>query len=76
MTAPRQEFELLESKLYALFKQVFTENCRIDEESITEEEAKTLDELDTLEIIENFKDLATNLLSFKKQNRCSNAGEL
>jgi hypothetical protein len=52
--------------IHELFKYVFTTNSHIDGESVTEDEIKTLEELDTLEVIENFKDIAVDLLNFKK----------
>lgn len=36
----------------------------------------TLDELDTLEVIENFKDIAVDLLNFKKDNNGSDVADL
>jgi hypothetical protein len=56
----------LEKNLFDVFKEVFTINCKLDEESMTEEERNTLEELDPLEILENFRDLAHDLLKFKK----------
>jgi hypothetical protein len=35
---------------------------------VTEDEMNTLEELDTLEVIENFKDIVVDLLNFKKEN--------
>lgn len=55
----------LEKGLYSLFKFCFVTNCKLDEDSITEEEKKTLEELDALEMLENFKDTVTDLLNFK-----------
>ena len=66
----------LESGLFSLFKHVFMSNCHLDGASITEEEQKTLEELDSLEVLENFKDVALQLLKFKQDHIDSDTAEL
>lgn len=66
----------IEKGLHELFKYAFTTNCNLDDESVTGEEAKTLEELDSSETLENFKDLVLNLLKFKKEYKESDKGEL
>ena len=66
----------IEKGLQQLFKYAFTTNCSLDEESVTSEEAKTLEELDSSEILENFKDVVLNLLKFKREYMDSEKGEL
>lgn len=66
----------IEKGLQQLFKYAFTANCNLDDESVTSEEAKTLEDLDSSEILENFKDLVLNLLKFKKEYMESDKGEL
>lgn len=62
--------------IFELFKFAFVTNCKIDEESMTEEEAKTLEELDCMEVLENFRDLVVDLLNFKKKQKSSDTAEL
>lgn len=61
---------------HTLFSKFFIENCQIDQEDITEEETKALNELDANEVFENFSDLVTQLLKFKKQCLSSDQAEL
>lgn len=51
---------------HTLFSRFFIENCEIDQEQITDEEAMALNELDANEVFENFSDLVSQLLKFKK----------
>ena len=59
-----------------LFTYSFIANCTLDDESMTSEESKTLEELNPAEILENFKDLILNLLRFKKEYKSSDKAEL
>src|SRR5690242_16305999 len=54
-------------KIHQLFKRIFIENCEIDEEEVTKEEMSTLEELQPIEVFENFKELVLDLLEFKKK---------
>lgn len=66
----------LEKNLFEVFREIFVINCKLDDESMTEEERNTLEELDPLEILENFKDLAHDLLKFKKQHRTGDISDV
>lgn len=59
-----------------LFREVFTTNCSIEDSSMTKEESDTIDEIDDSEVLENFKDLIMNLLSFKRDYINSDKAEL
>lgn len=59
-----------------LFKFVFVSNCELDEESVTEEERKTLEELDGVEVLENLRDIVTELLNLKREMKKSDEAEL
>jgi hypothetical protein len=59
-----------------LFKYGFLKNCELDDEQVTEQESKTLEELDWFEILENFKELLENLIKFKKNYKSSDKAEL
>ena len=59
-----------------LFKFVFVANCELDEESVTEEERKTLEELDGVEVLENLRDIVTELLNLKREMKKSDEAEL
>lgn len=59
-----------------LFKSVFIANCELDEESVTKEERQTLEELDGPEVLENLRDLVTELLSMKRDMKNQNEAEL
>ena len=62
--------------LHELFKNAFIANCLLDEESVTQDELVTLEELDEQEVLENLKDLLADLLNFKKDHRKSDISEL
>ena len=64
------------ASLHELFKYAFITNSHLDEDSVTQEEMKTLTELDSFEVLENFKDLLVDLLNFKRDNRQSDTAEL
>ena len=66
----------LEKGLYQLFKYAFITNCCLDDESTTQEELQTLEELDISEVLENFKDLVLNLLKYKRECKSSDISEL
>lgn len=55
----------IEQRLHTLFKDAFSTNCHLDQSSVTDEELRTLDDLDSLEVLENLKELLTTLLQFK-----------
>jgi hypothetical protein len=61
---------------HTLFSRFFIENCEIDQEHITDEEANALNELDANEVFENFSDLVSQLLKFKKNCITSDQAEL
>ena len=62
--------------LHDLFKFAYTTNCHLEDETLTEEEKQTLEDLDDLEVLENFKDLVMDLLEFKKEFRQTDQSEL
>lgn len=57
----------LSIEYHSLFTRCFVENCEIDTDEITDEERQALGELEPAEVFENFSDLITDLLKFKKQ---------
>ena len=65
-----------EKGMKQLFSYAFMMNCNLDDESVTEEESKTLQELSPHEVLENFKDLVVGLLKFKKDFKTSDTAEL
>lgn len=67
---------LLSKQLRELFKEVFVENCNIEESSMTKEESDTIEEIDDNEVIENLKDIISNLLSFKRDFKNADSAEL
>ncbi|CAG9311942.1 unnamed protein product [Blepharisma stoltei] len=66
----------LERGLHDLFEYAFVTNCKLDDAEVTPEERQTLGELDSLEVLENFKDLILELINFKKNHKNSDAAEL
>lgn len=40
---------------------------------MTEEEIRTMQDLDNFELLENFKELVTNLLKFKSKTLCTDS---
>ena len=78
MSSVTDEIDLtdLEKGLSGLFRYAFITNCHLDKASITEEEVSTLEELDSLEVLENLKDVVMSLLNFKKENVDSDVAEL
>ncbi|OMJ90831.1 hypothetical protein SteCoe_6698 [Stentor coeruleus] len=61
-----ENLEILK-EYHSFFSKCFIDNCNIDSEEITETEKNALEELDPDEVFENFSDLVTDLLKFKKQ---------
>ncbi|OMJ96066.1 hypothetical protein SteCoe_449 [Stentor coeruleus] len=61
------DYSELSIEYHSLFTRCFVENCEIDTDEITEEERQALGELEPAEVFENFSDLITDLLKFKKQ---------
>ena len=53
--------------LHELFKYAFVTNCHLDNDQITPEDSKVIDTFDSIDLLENFKDLILNLLKFKKE---------
>jgi hypothetical protein len=70
------DLDEVSNHFHELFKFAFITNSQIDDESVTPEEIKTLEELDPLEVLENLKDLLVDLLNFKRDNRISDTAEL
>ena len=66
----------LPSQLYEVFRYIFVQNCKIDDQSMTEEEARTLEELDAMEVLDNFRTLGLNLLNFKQEHKSTDKAEL
>ncbi|OMJ73873.1 hypothetical protein SteCoe_27355 [Stentor coeruleus] len=66
----------LSKQLRDLFREVFTNNCYIENSIITKEESDTIEEIDDNEVLENLKDLIMNLLSFKRDYLNSEKAEL
>jgi len=56
----------LETGLRDLFHKAYLSNCELEDEELTEADRSTLEDLDCLEILENFKDLVNSLLSCKR----------
>jgi hypothetical protein len=50
-----------------LFKYAFVTNCHLDDDEITHEETLVINSFDSIDLLENFKDLILNLLKFKKE---------
>lgn len=53
--------------LAELFKYAFVANCHLNDDCITDEDSKAIEEFDQIDLLENFKDLILNLLKFKKE---------
>lgn len=75
MAVPESPVDL-EVGLADLFKSAYTTNCRLEEEELTQEEKETLEDLDPLEVLANFKDLVEDLLAFKYNFKASDKNEL
>ena len=70
------EFHDSEIGLKDLFAFAYTTNCNLDGQSLTDEDKSTLTELDSLEVLENFKDLVLDLLNCKKDFKHTEQSEL
>lgn len=57
-----------EKILQELFRYAYMLNCELVEEELSPEELETLNDLDTAEVLENFKDLVTDLLEYKRSS--------
>ena len=66
----------LETGLREVFRRAYLRNCEIEGEELSESDKQTLEDLDSLEILENFKDLVESLLSLKHDTKHSDKGEL
>lgn len=70
------ENDSVSTLIHDLFKEIFHENCEIDEEDVTSEEETTLNELSAYEAFQNFKDLVHDLLNFKRKTKKTEKGDL
>jgi len=75
MEAPYSPQEV-EAGFTDLFKYAYVTNCKLEDEELTQEEKETLEDLDSLEVLENFKDLVMDLLAFKREFKASDKSEL
>ena len=75
-STPIHDEKDLKSGLKNLFAFAFTQNCHIDNASITSEEQETLTALDITEVFENLKDLILDLLKSKQKFKNTDFGEL
>ena len=67
MDALNRSFKDVDKGLMDLFKFAYLSNCELEEENLSQEDYDTLEDLDSLEILENFKDLILDLLETKKE---------
>ena len=70
------EFHDVDLGLKALFTFAYAKNCALEHETLTEEDRQTLADLDSLEVLENFKDLVLDLLNCKQDFRATDKSEL
>ena len=75
LSSSRANFDA-EKSLFEIFRNAFVTNCHLDEASVTGEELETLDELSIEEVLENFNDLITDLLNFKREYKSTDQAEL
>ena len=66
----------LETGLKAVFRMMYLANCEIEGEEVTSEDQQTLDDLDSIETLENLKDLSQDLLNCKRDFRLTDKSEL
>jgi len=66
----------LETGLRDLFRSAYLSNCDLENEPLTDSDRTTLEDLDSIEILENFKDLVKSLLSCKRDFLHSDKGEI
>lgn len=64
------------AKIHELFKEMFIQNCELDDDQVNDLELQTLQTLEPEEIYENLKELLTSLLKFKKSVKDSEIKEL
>ena len=62
--------------LKEIFKSAFINNCNLDDSSVTDDELRTLEELDQVEVVDNIKNLIEALLAFKSNYKSASTGEL
>ncbi|OMJ74057.1 hypothetical protein SteCoe_27110 [Stentor coeruleus] len=70
------ESDIVNSNLREIFTLAFIKNCSLDDASVTEDELKTLGELDEREVVNNIRCLMENLLNFKANCKSLESGEL
>ena len=66
----------VETGLRDLFRRAYTTNCEIEGEDLSDSDRKTLEDLDPLEILENFKDLLEALLNSKRDFKRTDKSEI
>ena len=66
----------IHQSLHDLFAQAFFENADIEHEEISEDDKITLADLDPVEVIENLKELISDLLNDKRLNKNSDLESL
>lgn len=66
----------VETGLRELFRRAYFKNCEIEGEELSPGDKITLEDLDSIEILENFKDLIENLLSAKQDLKHTDRAEL
>ena len=66
----------VETGLRELFKKAYFRNCEIEGEELSEGDRLTLEDLDSIEILENLKDLLENLLSSKQDLKHTDRADL
>lgn len=64
------------NQLREIFTLAFIKNCTLEDASVTEDELKTLQELDEREVVNNIICLMENLLNFKANCKTMESGEL
>lgn len=69
-------FKDLDAGLKSLFTYAYKTNAEIEDEPLTNEDKETLEDLDSLEVLENFKDLVNDLLINKRELKSSKKAEL
>jgi hypothetical protein len=65
-----------EKVLHELFRYAYMSNCELMEEELSPEELETLQDLDTAEVLENFKDLILDLINYKRNSLKTEKSEL
>ena len=67
---------IVELTLHDLLKSVYQANCLLEQEPISDEEKEALEFLTFPEVVDNLKDLISDLLDFKRQHKDSEKSEL